>query len=251
MSWLSKATKNLTATVVNPVGVIGTGLLRDAAGKLLPGQKPPQAQQGDFNGLIRQINDMAPGEQAKVMAEVDKQKELGTGYNTGYAATREQNIKEMADLLASSQQRQLMDRVPELAEQANLSGVFRSTGMGNAVAREAGNLAAATSEQLGQYGLQQKNANLADTMGTNADYLKGRYSSLERGTGLTDLALQAQIAKETGQALAAPVKSGKGAGALTGALGGAGVGATVGGPMGAAIGGGLGLIGGGQLGGKS
>jgi hypothetical protein len=183
----------------------------------------------------------------RIMQEVSAQRSLGTQYADERSTSREQSLSDLANILAKSQQSQLMDRIPDIAEQANLKGIFRSTGTGNAVAREAGNLTRDTSHQIALQGLQDREAGLADMAGVNQAYLQGRWSPLQRDMSLDDYMLQARQAQITG-AMAQPQSQGsaKGGGALQGGLGGAMAGAKFG-PWGAAIGAGVGGVAGGQL----
>ena len=257
MSKLSKAVKKVTKS---PLSVIAPGLELNKIGinKILGGPKasgpePDYSQLGkeeQFAKTIKDIKDAAPADQAKIMAEVDKQKELGTGYANDYASKRSSMLNDLSNLLVNQQNRQLQLAVPDLAEQANLSGIFRSTGLGNSIADRAKTLAEETSNQLALQGLNDRSANISDIQGVNNDYLTGRYSGLSRSFSLEDMARQGEIAKTTGQLVQpAPVQtpSAKGGGALTGALGGAATGGSVGGPLGAGVGAVLGGIGGGKL----
>lgn len=159
------------------------------------------SKEKQFQAMLQGIRQQAPLDEAKIMAEVNKQKELGTGYAGDYANTRKQALSDLSNLLVEQQNRQLGLEVPDLAEQANLKGIFRSTGLGNSIAREAGNLAASTSEKLAEQGLADRSANIGDIQNVNNAYLQGRYSPLQRSLSLEDLATNAQIAKTTGQAL--------------------------------------------------
>lgn len=203
----------------------------------------------EFDQSTQLIKAAAPLDYAKILEEAERQKQLGSEYAGVYADKRRTALEDLSTLLAQQQNRQLQLQVPELAEQANLKGIFRSTGLGNSIGREAGRLAATTSEQLALQGLQDRSANLTDLSNVDQGYLGGRYSALQRGFSLQDLARQAEIAKTTGAVLqptpqATP--SAKGGSALQGGLGGAGIGGQVGGVPGAIIGGIGGAIGGGQ-----
>jgi hypothetical protein len=65
-----------------------------------------------------------------------------------------------------------MDRIPDIAEQANMRGIYRSTGTGNAVAREASRPTASTQEALAAQGLADRAAGIGDSQATNNYYFK-------------------------------------------------------------------------------
>lgn len=265
MSDFSKAVKKVSKTVKkvskNPLSgliaptIFAPGLIRDAiTGK--PKAATPENmtnKEAQFAAAIEELRRAAPEDQARIMKEVEEQKRLGAGYAGESSSKRAAMLTKLSDLLVSQQNRQLKDQIPELAEQANLKGIFRSTGLGNSIGREASKLAAQTSDELARQSLYNTEQDITDMQGVNQDYLRGRYSGLERSFSLEDMARQGLIAKTTGQLVQpAPVKtpSAKGSGALQGALGGAGIGASVGGPYGAAAGGLIGAVGGGKLGSK-
>jgi hypothetical protein len=208
------------------------------------GQSNLEAGEAYYQALLKQVQGLKGD--PRIMDEVLKQRSLGTQYADERSTSREQSLSDLANILAKSQQTQLMDRIPDIAEQANLKGIFRSTGTGNAVAREAGNLTRDTSHQIALQGLQDREAGLADRAGVNQAYLQGRWSPLQRDMSLDDYMLQARQAQMMG-ALGQPAQqgSGKGGGALQGGIGGATAGASFG-PWGALIGGGLGAVAGGQ-----
>lgn len=205
-----------------------------------------------LNKELAKISEAAPKDQDRILQEVETQKQLGTGYADQYANKRAEMLAKLSNILVTQQNRQLEQNIPQLAEQANLRGIFRSTGLGNSIADRAKTLAADTSSELARQAIADQGANIADIQGVNQDYLQGRYSGLGRRFSLEDMARQGAIAKETGLALqpAAPnVPSAKGAGALQGGLGGAAAGSNFG-PHGALAGAAIGAVGGGAAGGK-
>ena len=106
---------------------------------------------------------------------------------------RKQAVSELATLLAGEQQRQFEKSIPSIAEQANLAGIYRSTGFGNALARENADLSAKREFELSRRALEDRELNLADyNRGTERelDY-QGR--GLERGVDIESDAATRQI----------------------------------------------------------
>jgi hypothetical protein len=103
----------------------------------------PSDLSGGHNNAISSLPGIGELEKQQLLREAELQKGLSGQnaeelnakageYNTGYASTRQTALNDLSTLLADSQKRQLMDRIPDIAEQANMRGVFRSTGTGNA-----------------------------------------------------------------------------------------------------------------------
>ncbi len=173
--------------------------------------------------------------------------------------------QELASVLAGQQERLFEEAVPNILEQSQAAGLLRSTGTGEALGREAGRLAAGTSEALALAGLGDIDVQSQGLQNILNQRLGFQTSGLQRSLSLEDFQREANLAQLLG-AQAAPQIDDAGSkgfnlgsafrggaqGALTGAL----VGSAFGQPAaGAAIGGlglfaGGGLSGGGQGGGK-
>ena len=242
MSKLSKKLKNPSSLLTAAFPVVGAN--KYLIDKLKP-KKPGQVNaENGVPGLIDSLNEGAITDQQTLMAEAEEQKKLGTQYAGSYDTRRKENLSRLAGILAEQQNRQLQQNIPGLASQANLQGVYRSTGLGNSIAREAGQLAANTTSDLAQQGVADSYAGIADTQGVDNQYLQGRYGSLQRRMSIEDLARNAAIGSVVGKSLQPePVKQNAKGGTLNGALGGASAGAAFG-PWGA----GIGAVAGGVLG---
>lgn len=207
--------------------------------------------QGDINAT-QLAETLALQQQLKGQAVKDE----GTAY-TGIDQQRQKNLSDLADLLTKNQMDQFNRAVPDLAEQANTSGILRSTGFGDILARKYADLGKDTSTQLALQGLNDRATALGEQTGmvgqnyTNAtDYANGLTdvvntkigadnAGLQRSFSLQDYQNQLADALKYGQAPATPSsKTATGAGAVLGA----GVGGLLGGPTGATAGGGAGAL---------
>lgn len=173
------------------------------------GSNPMDEATRQYADLEKMIGSMKQSDSSRIMDEVNAQRGIGNANAAEYSNERKKALADLSTVLADSQKRQLMDRVPELAEQANLQGIFRSTGMGNAIAQEASKLAAATSDQLAQQGLADREANITDKQNVDSAYLQGRYSPIQRELSLEDYLTQAKSSLMTGAAAQAPSSGGK------------------------------------------
>lgn len=202
------------------------------------------------NGGIVQTGGQASTDQNRLLAEAELQRQMGNDFASTQATSRDQMLREYADLISQQQNRILDENAPGLYEDLNTRGLLRSSELGNALGRERAKAASILQEQVGLQGLQDRQANLGELQGVQNQYQQGRYGAIQRGMSLEDFARQVEAAKLTGQALAPiqqPTPSTKGATGVQGALGGGTIGANFG-PTGAIIGAGAGLLGGGLLG---
>jgi hypothetical protein len=206
----------------------------------------PSDLSGGHNNAINSLPGIGEMEKQQLLNEAQLQKGMseqsaeelrakGSEFNTGYDTTRKSALNDLATLLADAQKRQLMDRIPDIAEQANMRGIYRSTGTGNAVAREASRLTASTQEALAAQGLADRAAGIGDSQATNNYYLnslgsaqgnyqQGRYGALQRQYSMNDLAAQAAVSRELGKDAAPVSVNQSGGGGLSGALLGGGAG---------------------------
>lgn len=111
-------------------------------------------------------------EQQQLLELADKQK-----------SARSQALTDMAGLLATNQQNLFNRAIPNLAEQANTSGIYRSTGFGDILANKYANLTQDTQQQLAMQGLSDRDA-----------YLQAQSGALNQGLGW-----QGQAANTQGQ----------------------------------------------------
>jgi hypothetical protein len=74
--------------------------------------------------------------------------------NAEIKAGHTSNLTDLAKLLSENQNNLFNSEIPDLAEQANTKGIFRSTGFGDSLAREYARLTASTQNQLAQKALE-------------------------------------------------------------------------------------------------
>lgn len=101
---------------------------------------------------------------------------------------RAANLKNLSDILVNQQNQQLMNEVPQLAEQANLKGIFRSTGMGNSVAQKQAILAQQTSSDLQKQSVADEAARVAEQQAAEGGLISGRQAATGRQLSLEDYA---------------------------------------------------------------
>lgn len=248
MSGTAKSITSNPLNVINPLTPT-KGLLegyKTLGGMLSPSipDIPVNTGSADLDALLASMRSQIAGNKQDLLTEnVAATKERQQTLEQ-QKTERDKQVSQLANLLAEQNQRNLNLAIPNIAEQSNIKGVYRSTGLGNAIAREARNLTAATQEQLAQQKLANQEA-YTQGLGsiTEAD-IAGKGAATQRALSLGDYANQLQAGKDIGLAvMPQQPPQGKGSGGLTGALGGATVGSKFGAP-GAIIGG----IGGGLLG---
>lgn len=109
------------------------------------------------------------------------------------------SLGDYAKLLAENQQSLFNREIPDLAEQANTKGIYRSTGFGDSLAKEYAKLTADTQNQLGQkaiaYGDLDTN-NLANAVNISQSY---QGQGLNRKLNLADYDKQLQDAIRYGK----------------------------------------------------
>lgn len=187
----------------------------------------------------------------QLLKEAELQKSLSTQTAQEQADQRQQQLSNLANLLATQQAKDLKTEMPGIYEDLNTRGLLRSSALGTAAAREAAKLSAQTSTTLGQQAIANTAQSTADLGNIEGAYQAARNSALGRQFSIEDYLRQLEGSKQLG-AIVNPVQpSGKGAGALKGGLGGAAIGGQFGGPTGAIVGGVTGLLGGGAMGGKA
>lgn len=137
-------------------------------------------------------------------------------------SSREQARKQLGDVLTQRNNAAFTDAIPQIAGDANASGVYTGTGYSEALARERSKLERDAQSTLAQQAVSDSDA------------------ALSRQFSLEDFMREAEMAKRIGDA-SKPKKQGKLSGALGGALSGAAAGSSLG-PYGALAGGVLGGI---------
>lgn len=162
-------------------------------------------------------------------------------------AIRGQRLKDTAAFLSSEEDRKFGEAQPGIYEDLNKRGLLRSTGLGDALAREKAKLSGESAAVLAQQGLSDRDAEVGGIKDILAKSQQFQTSGLERRFTLEDFNREADMAKALGAQYAPQVKGGKSV--LGGILAGAGAGASAGssmGPVGTGIGAVLGAATGGS-----
>lgn len=194
-------------------------------------------------------NNISPdSDQYKIEQEGARQAQQQTDLAATQKGLHASNLNDYAKLLATNQNSLFNREVPQLAEQANTKGIFRSTGFGDSLAKEYSNLTADTQNKLGlqaiAYG-DQDTAALGNAVNIAQSY---QGQGLNRQFSLDDYNKQKQDTIAFGKQFQ-PIAPSGGSGKVGSTLGGAATGGIAGsalGPWGTAIGAGLGAVGGGS-----
>jgi hypothetical protein len=175
-------------------------------------------------GLATTPNEASANAQ-QILAEAELQKQLSGQTATSDAAQRARSITDLSNTLATNQMNLFNRAIPDLAEQANTAGMYRSTGFGDILARKYAGLTQDTQTQLALQGLSDRNTNIGQTDTAQNNYLSARSGALNRQFSLGDFSRQVEAGQKLGFA-ATPVasstgQSGKGVGAAVGTAAGA------------------------------
>lgn len=122
-------------------------------------------------------------------AELEAQRQAGELQQAALAqySTKQQGLTSLAQALADSEQKQFSLAIPQLAEQANTSGIYRSTGFGEALASQYAQLEAQRQAQLATAGYGAT-TDYANSLGDIANTATGlQTGGLGRSNSLTDL----------------------------------------------------------------
>lgn len=120
-----------------------------------------------------QINQQAVGQLKEGIAGIpDVFRQEGTSQQQQLQAladqqksSRSQSLTDLGGILAQNQQNQFNAAIPDLAEQANTAGMYRSTGFGNILAQKYAQLTANTQNQLAQQGISDRESYLQAQQG--------------------------------------------------------------------------------------
>ena len=232
-------------------------------------RKPPVIGVEDpkFPGTIIDLPDPGPvsregafplkSDERLIGAESDRQAEQRRKLFETLRGFREKRLSDLGELLREQQAFEFEEAIPGINEAAQTGGLFRSSGLGEALAKEGTRLTKRTGFALAQQSLADREADIEGITGITQGRLGFQTAGLKRRFSLEDFDKQVAIAKEFGELGiegAPTVPQGfLGGGAFSGALSGATAGAAIGsafpGP-GTAIGAGVGLVAGGIGGSK-
>lgn len=160
---------------------------------------------------------------------------------------RTQRLTDLAGLLTKQSNDQLNVDSPGIYEDLNSRGLLRSSGLGEALAREKAQLATTNANTLTQQGLTDRDAQIQGIQDILAQTQSFQTSGLERKFTLEDFQKEADLSRQLGASYAPQIQGGKSV--LSGVLGGVGTGAAAGGAIGGPWGAGIGAVLGGAAGG--
>lgn len=126
-------------------------------------------------------------------------------------AFRKNALNDLAGILAKQQSEAFSRSVPQLAEDANTGGIFRSTGYGEALARKQAQLTSDTSNQLALKGISDRDLTAAGMGDITDNRLAMQQSGLQRQFTLDDFAKNVDVAKALAEA-SKPESKGKSGG---------------------------------------
>lgn len=156
---------------------------------------------------------------------------------------RAESLGSLSDLLTRQADAQFSLDTPRIREDANAAGLFRTTGLAEALADRRKQLAEQTGFKLGEAGLLDRAADIDAARGVLANTQGFQSSGLQRNFSLDDYQREALLAQSLAR-MATPSQPRSGGGKVSGALTGAGTGAAIGTSfapgVGTAIGAGLG-----------
>ena len=168
-------------------------------------------------------------------------------------ALQTSNLQSLQSLLTAQDNNQFNVDSPGIYESLNANGLLRSSGLGEALARERSKLSTASDQQIAQQALAYSNADVGQIQDILNKTQAFQQSGLERNFTLADYNNEVATAKSLGSTTAptiAPSGSVLG-GVLSGATAGGTIGATAGGPVAAGVGAVLGGVAGGANSSKS
>jgi len=220
-------------TGVAPRDILPIQRLQDPSGGGVDAQGNPIPADINLSSDRGQIELEAQRQADELQKTLDQQKSL-----------RDTNRTALATQLAGYQQDQFNRAIPGLAEQANTSGILRSTGFGDILAKKYTDLTKDTENTLANQGITDSNAyinGLSDIANTRTGLQTG---GLQRQFSLNDTASTTALAQQLAQLSQPSSSGGSGKSAAGGGLTGAATGVAAGAPLGP-----YGALAGGLLGG--
>jgi hypothetical protein len=176
-------------------------------------------------------------DQSIIEQEAARQAEQSRQAYEAENAIRSGRLTDLAGLLSKQEDQKFSQDSPGIYEDLNSRGLLRSSGLGDALAREKAKLAGDSANTLMQQGLTDRDAQIQGIQDILARTQSFQTSGLERKFTLEDFQKEADLSKSLGANLAPTVKPGNSvlSGVLGGAVAGGGAGAALG-PWGAGIG---------------
>lgn len=196
--------------------------------ELLPSNLSPEEREAMMNEIPTDIGfdlDRFNIEREGIRQSLQQKKAAGE-----QKTLRQTRLNELAGFLAEQEGVKFQREIPEIAEQANLQGVYRSTGFGNALAKRRGELAQDTNAALASQGIADRDMDvnaISDILNTKREFQSAgldRQFSLDDATRnfnrtlqMADLTTPKPQGKSTGEKWASGIST---AGYTTGQIGG-------------------------------
>lgn len=165
----------------------------DTRQQLVPTNLDPNVRNNIVNNIPNDIS--ISSDRGKVEEEAAREQGQSQTSLDAQTAYRKQGLNDLAGILATNQKNLLDQSVPDLAEQANNQGIFRSTGYGNILANKASQLTSATQNQLALQGIQNQNLTAAGMGDINDNKLAMQQAGLQRQFTLDDFSKNVDAAK--------------------------------------------------------
>ena len=183
---------------INLTPDLPAGFEEDVRRSLLPPGLSPEQQ----NAYLKDIPlDIKYGsDQYNIEKEGLRQKLQSEGVAAKQKSERMSQLTDLAGILSSRADTNFQRSIPTIAENANTAGIYRSTGYGNALANQQGQLQQDVTSQLAQQGLQDRALDtgaIGDILAAQQGY---QSSGLQRQFSLEDFAKNAQYARSLAEA---------------------------------------------------
>lgn len=177
-------------------------------------------------------------DQSVIEAEAARQAEQSRQAFEAEKSIRSSRLTDLAALLTKEEDRKLNLEQPGIYEDLNTRGLLRSSGLGEALAREKSKLAGESANVLATQGLTDRDAEISGIQDILARTQQFQTSGLERKFTIEDFNREAETARALGSQYAPQVKGGNSVlqGVLGSAASGAAAGGAIGGPWGAGVG---------------
>lgn len=182
---------------VNPNGEIlpdlGQKYESQLRGNILPGNTPADQRQG-----IAQIPEDIPltSDRGQIEREATREQSIAQSGLDSQTAYRSGALKDLAGLLSGQASDNFKRSIPQIAEDSNSAGVFRSSGYGNALAQKQSELQSGIANQIGQQGYQNSLLTAAGMGDITDARISGAQSGLQRQLSLQDFAANRTTAQQ-------------------------------------------------------
>lgn len=173
---------------------------------LLPPGLTPEQKQAYLKEIPQDIqfgSDQYNLEKEGIRQRIQQEETLGK-----QKSARESMLSELTSLLNKNAETQFDRAIPQIAEAANTAGIYRSTGFGEALAKQRKQLEEDTATTLGKTRLELQNADINTLADITSNAQGFQTAGLQRQFSLDDFEKQAAYARELAEA-SKPQEKGK------------------------------------------